>query len=329
MLTLEVIDSFVHLLKLENEWTRLLDTIHGITPFQLPEWLLTWWPHFGSGELQVLVFRREGVLAGIIPCFRHYWDGLRQITLIGSGISDYLEPPLAPAYRFEILERLRTHLETDSAWDICNWQDLSAGSALEQLRSSAAFEVSTQEDIECTEIRNKGSFDQFWNERPASLRRNLQRYRHKAQLAGRVDFEVTDRADPQLMDTLIRLHTIRWQRRGEPGMIAANRSDQFLRDIARVFERNRMVRFFSLCFQGSIVAIILSFLYRNTVFGYLSGFDPEFERLSFGGTILHHALRHSFEQGFTSWSFLRGNEPYKFWWGAQRIPKARVIVRRK
>jgi CelD/BcsL family acetyltransferase involved in cellulose biosynthesis len=328
MLTLEIVDIFPRLLELENEWTCFIDTIPGITPFQLPCWLLTWWTHFGSGKLEVLVFRYEGMLAGIIPCFRHDWAGLRQITLIGSGISDYLEPPLGPAYSAEILNRLRTYLETDSAWDICNWQDLSAGSILGQLTSKIGFQVGMCEDMECTEIPTKRSFDQFWRERSNSLRQNLQRYQHKAQQIGKVDFRVTDRADPELIDSLISLHTVRWEVRGESGMIVANRSAQFLRDVARIFERNRMVRLFSVSFQNRIVAIILSFRYRNTVFGYLSGFDPEFKKLGFGRTILYHAIRHCFEEGFHAWNFLRGNEPYKFWWGAEKIPKSRVIIRR-
>ncbi len=54
----------------------------------MPEWLLTWWWHFGSGRLRVMVFRQMGEVAGVLPCFLHPWNGRRQLTLVGSGITD-------------------------------------------------------------------------------------------------------------------------------------------------------------------------------------------------------------------------------------------------
>ncbi|HEY7305168.1 MAG TPA: GNAT family N-acetyltransferase, partial [Bryobacteraceae bacterium] len=57
-------------------------------------------------------------------------------------------------------------------------------------------------------------------------------------------------------------------------------------------------------------------------------FDPEYSTFGFGRTLLYHALRYAFETGYESWNFLRGNEPYKFDWGARSIPKARLLITR-
>lgn len=106
ILTLDVIDTVSHLLEIEPEWFAFARTIPGVTPFQLPQWLLTWWTHFGNGQLHVLVFREKEAIVGIVPCFRHPWNGLRQLTLIGSGISDYLEPVIDAQHCPAILECL-------------------------------------------------------------------------------------------------------------------------------------------------------------------------------------------------------------------------------
>ena len=45
--------------------------------------------------------------------------------------------------------------------------------------------------------------------------------------------------------------------------------------------------------------------------------------------LLHDAIRDSYQQGFEARNFLRGDEPYKFSWGAQSIPKRRVILQRR
>jgi CelD/BcsL family acetyltransferase involved in cellulose biosynthesis len=123
---------------------------------------------------------------------------------------------------------------------------------------------------------------------------------------------------------LIDLHDAKWQRRGEPGMIQANGSAEFICDVAREFARGDMLRFFSLRFRDQIAAIILAFPYGSTMFGYLSAFDPEHEALGVGRTLLLEAIRYCYQNGYRSWNFLRGDEPYKFWWGAQLIPKCRV-----
>jgi CelD/BcsL family acetyltransferase involved in cellulose biosynthesis len=325
--TLEVIDNVQRLLEIEPEWSSFARTIAGLTPFQLPRWLLTWWAHFGNGQLHVLVFRENDVMFGIVPCFRHEWNGLRQITLIGSGISDYLEPAINPQYCPTILDELRNHLEAEFDWDVCDWQDLSASTPLSSLNGK--FEVRTSPDMSCSEIPLTATFEQFRNARPKDLKRNLSRYRRKAEQLSPLQFAVMKEADPETMKALVELHTAKWQRRGEPGMIHANSSAEFLCDVAREFACCDMLRLFSLHFDDKIVALIVAFSYRKTMFGYLSAFDPEYESLGFGRTLLFEAIRYCYENGYQTWNFLRGEEPYKFWWGAQIIPKCRVRLTRK
>ena len=320
-MTLDIITSLPGLLELRSEWAALVRGLDDTTPFHLPEWLLTWWKHFGSGQLHVFAFWRDGVLAGLIPCFLHEWQGLRQLTLIGTGISDYLDPPLTAGG--EIMDLLRNHLETNSEWDICSWQDLSANSPLAQ-----AVPAHVTEEMPCSAIFFEGSFDQYWRDRPHGLRRNLRRYGEKASRIDQPQFRIACNADPELTAALIRLHTNRWKNQGEEGMIVANRSADFLRDVARELERENMLRFFSLSFQGEIVAIILGFLYRNIFFSYLSGFHPRYETFGFGRTLLYESVKYAFEHGFSAWNFLRGSEPYKFSWGAKPIQKSRLIIRR-
>lgn len=282
---------------------------------------MTWWKHFGSGQLHVFTFRREGALVGLIPCFLHEWQGLRQLTLIGTGISDYLDPPLTVAC--EMMDLLKTHLETNPEWDICSWQDLSANSPLTQV-----FPTHVAEEMPCSAIALEGEFDQYWRDRPHGLRRNLRRYGEKASRIDTPQFRVTCDADPELTEALIRLHTNRWKDQGEEGMIVANQSAEFLRDVVQELKRENRVRFFSLSFQHEIVAIILGFPYRNIFFSYLSGFDPAYETFGFGRELLYDSIQYAFEQHWAAWNFLRGDEEYKFSWGAKPIQKSRLIIRR-
>ncbi len=318
----EIIDRPAALLEIQAEWSAFARTIDRATPFQLPEWLLPWWRHFGGGELHVLLFREKGSMVGIIPLFLHEWNGRRQMTLIGSGVSDYLEPAIAPEHREAVIECLRVHLAANPNWETCNWQDLSFDTPLERLASEI------REETPCSEIRLTGTFEEYWKSRSKSLRQNVRRDRQKAESLGACEFEMSKQPDAESMNALIQLHSARWQRQGEPGMIEANRSAGFLADIAREFADRDMLRIFALRFDGRIAAVILGFAYRDTLFNYLTAFDPQYEALGLGRALLFESLRYAFENGYASWDFLRGAEPYKSWWGARTIPKCRVIVTR-
>lgn len=319
VIDLEVIEDRSRLRSFEPEWREFVRRVSPATPFQTPEWLLTWWSRFGSGALRFMVFRHGGDVAGVLPCFLHEWNARRQITLAGSGISDYLDPLFDPAYVDEIVDAIRAELLRRDDWDLCDWQDLARDTPLARLGT-------TLEATPGSALAIEQSFDDFLAARPKDLRRNLRRYKQKAEAIGPVTFEVADRARPELIDALIALHRARWQAAGEAGMIDANRSEAFLRDIAERFGAAGMLRIFSVRFADRIAAILLALRDRTTIYSYLSAFDPRCEEFGFGRELLAQALRYAHEHGYRKWDFLRGAEPYKFSWGAQAQPRCRVLI---
>jgi CelD/BcsL family acetyltransferase involved in cellulose biosynthesis len=173
------------------------------------------------------------------------------------------------------------------------------------------------------------SFDEFLAARPKDLRRNLRVYHKKAEAIGKVEFQVADTADSELMDALVALHHARWATEGETGMIEANRSEAFLRDDAAAqLGPCGSLRIFTMRFAGRIAAIILAFCNQTTIFGYLTGFDPVHEKFGFGRELLAGGLRYAHEGGYRQWDFLRGDEAYKFAWGAKAVARCRVVIRR-
>ncbi len=316
---LEIIDHAARFREFQPEWSRFVRRISPLTPFQTPEWLVTWWSHFGNGTLRVLAFRNRGELTGVLPCFLHEWNGRRQLTLVGSGISDYLDPLFEPRCIAGIVEETRAQLRGWADWDVCDWQDLSRDTPLQALGTAL-------EETPCSAIAITQEFDDFLAARPKGLRRNLRRYKEKAEAIGCLKFGVADVADAELMDALIELHGARWEQVGERGMIEANRSEAFLRDVADRLGPCGSLRIFTLRLEERIAAIILAFCSGTTIFGYLSAFDPRYEAFGFGSELLGQALRYAHERGYSSWNFLRGDEAYKFSWGARALGKCRVVI---
>lgn len=322
-MTVELIQDSARLDQIEPEWTAAVRENDASTPFQLPIWLLTWWKHFGSGSLYVLTFREGSRLIAVVPCFLHEWQGRRQLTLIGSGISDYLDPYVAQEHAAEVIRHLGMHLEKDHGWDICDWQDLSPDTPLRNIANSKV-EVATP----CCEIALNRSFDSYFEGLSKDLKRNIRRYSERAKQIGTVRFDASTDGSHTYLDTLIRLHTERWEKRGQPGMIAANRSEPFLRDIAPQFARLGLIRYFAMSFENEVAALLLSFSFDNRIFAYMTAFDPKFDSLGFGRTLLFEAIRHAHVEGYAYWDFLRGDEPFKAWWGAKSKSRCRVIIDR-
>lgn len=328
MSAIDVISDVGEFETLCPEWEQLLERIDCITPFQLPHWQFSWWRHFGSGELRVFAFREAGRLVGVVPCFLHDWNTQRQLTLIGSGISDYLEPAIDREHAPVIVKVFRQTLTSRKEWQVCDWQDLNAGSPLTALAGSG-FEVHITDDTACSRIPLTGAFAEYWNSRGKDLRRNVRRYGLRAAESGSVEFEAVERPEPNLLHSLIDLHAARWQAQGQPGMIAVNHSAEFLCDVSRKFGDLGMLRIFVVRFHGRPTAVNLGFLFRDTFFSYMSAFDPEHEYFGFGRMLLYRAIQHCYGSGVRFWNFLRGDETYKFSWGAETIPKLRLhLVRR-
>ena len=126
-----------------------------------------------------------------------------RVTLIGTGISDYLDPLFAPGCAGEISGRVSEELRRRRDWDFCDWQDLSEGAPLAGLGS-------VEKETPCSAIAMQATFEKYMAAREGALRRNLRRAKAKAEEAGSVVFEVSDSAGAELMDALVRLHGTRW-----------------------------------------------------------------------------------------------------------------------
>ncbi len=269
-----------------------------------------------------MIFREAGQLCAVLPCFVLEWEGRQQLTLIGTGITDYLDPLIMPGCEERVVDLLGQHLAEQRGWEIIDWTDLSPDHPLFGLPGALK-----QDWMPRCELQLGGVFEECWAKRGKDLRRNVRRYREKAEQLGRVSFEISDTADSELITALVSLHSRRWQAQGLPGMIEANHSAGFLGDIAREMSAMGMARFFTLHLDCEVTAIIFALTYRKRIHAYMSAFEPQYAHLSMGQTLLYEAIRASFSE-WAVWDFLRGGEPYKLHFGGQLFPRAKLRLER-
>ena len=274
-----------------DEWLRLYERCPDAPPFLHPSWQSAWSHCFGSCPLRELEIRRGGELVALARCFEY---GGR-LVFTGNGISD----------RLDILA-----VDADAGCEL-----------MEQL---AGYKLDLQEVAENSPLLDRFPHTQcsvcpvldLANEIPTKLARTI---RQQKRYIGDHRFE-TDQS-PALLERLFEVHSLRWQTRGEPGVLADSTLQTFHRNAA-----NPLVRIHALIVEGSVIGVLYGFARNGTMHYYLSGFDPQWERYSPGSLLIHYAIEYARSAGDKYFDFLRGPERYKYRWGAVDRPQYRIWI---
>jgi CelD/BcsL family acetyltransferase involved in cellulose biosynthesis len=311
---------------LRGEWADLWERCPPATPFQSPEWLLAWWRHPGGAPAWIVTLRRAGRLVGLAPfyVYAHPQTGIRQVTLVGNGITDRLDVLADPSVDGGawILEHLAGHRHR---WDTADFADLHPESPLLTARTPHALADAVDETEPCPVLAlpadEAGLADAVASPR---LLANLRYARRQAEKLGTVEIVRADGTNlKQMLGALFRLHTQRWRSRGEPGVLDEVGVRMTIRDAAAGFLARGWLRLYALRIGGRTAAVQLGWAARGRAYYYIGGWDPAFARFSPGLLLVEHAVREAIREGAREFDFLRGREPYKYAWGARDQPQYR------
>ncbi len=322
----EELTSFEDLQSIEAPWTELWRTDRAATPFQAPQWILPWYGHFGSGgEILTIVRRQNGALDGIAPFLILRDEDESLGMLIGTGNSDYIDVlSNGDDFAQSLLSRL---LSAECAmWDL---QQLRPRSPLLRAAAPDGWDDVLEDGDVCLLLPIEGAGENLENLGSTHFRKKLRYYRRCLEREGRVTIETpSEETLDRFMTTLFDLHAARWKRRGLPGMLADDVDQSFHRQVARGMLATGALRMYAMNVNGKAVAIFYGFAHNDTVYFYLSGYDPALEKLSPGTVIVAHAIEEAVRDGARTFDFLRGAEDYKYAWGAQdRVNKRRRLIR--
>ena len=80
---------------------------------------------------------------------------------------------------------------------------------------------------------------------------------------------------------------------------------------------SNLLRLFGMEMEGRLVAAYYGMAHHGEAYAYLNGFDPNYGFESPGTALIGHAIQDAVAGGCTRFHFLRGQEPYKYAWGAE------------
>ncbi len=330
MLVVEKIEDADRFRALRAEWDELLISSSSDCIFLTWEWLYTWWRHLaGDRKLHLILVRNDGRLIALAPLAlrSRRWKRLLPFQAleflgVGSVGSDYLDVIIRRGEERQALTALAGCL-AESKLMVDFSQTAASGShavaLMQELRDQGWDAHRTPTDL-CPYINLEG---QTWESYLAGLgsshRYNLRRRTKNLDKEWRVSFErvVSDELCDEGIRSLVQLHGMRWQSRGEPGVLGDPSIIAFHHELSRLALRRGWLRLYLLRLDGRIAVAWYGFHYRGVTSFYQTGFDPAFYKHSVGLVMMGMAIRSAIEEGSRVYDFLRGDETYKSLWSCR------------
>ncbi|MBV8337021.1 MAG: GNAT family N-acetyltransferase [Alphaproteobacteria bacterium] len=313
MLSIELLTNDAEIERLLPDWSALWLRDTAATPFQWPDWLLTWWRHFGTATPAVVTARCGEKLVGVLPLYILDDSGLRKLLPIGVGLSDYLDALVDDGVE-GVIEALFAEAFQIAGWQEFYFPGLRPGAALLSPRCPPGIVETCNEEV-CPVLPLAATTGPQRAIFPGKKRQNLRRAWAQTELVGRALFTAADATNLEtVMRELFRFQQERWRNRSQS--CADPLACAFHLDAARRLLAAGMLRLYALWLDRVIVAVCYGFLAKNLGYAYMSGFDRRFEKLSVGTQLMAYAMESAMREGAREFHLLRGEEAYKYTWGA-------------
>ncbi len=243
------------------------------------------------------------------------------LPAVAAATADYLAGPDADDWDVLDLRRLRC---ADPAGD-------HLAAALGALEMANAWTLNVEREDVCPVVTFPDGVDMegFLSTLGKKERHEIRRKVRRAQAVGEI--RLVDSARPlDDLEAFIELHQKRW---GDDGLFPATQGGEqsrvFIRRLFELFGPDGPLRLTFLTVGGRCIASGIHLESTDSLLYYNAGVDPDARDLSPGVLMIHAYVGRALANGTRRMDFLRGNESYKYEWGAVDEPIQRLLVRRR
>ena len=310
--TLESFDSIY------SDWKKLQDESPAGSFFSSPEWSKTWWQQFGSGaELYLGAVRQEGKTIGIAPLRA---NGNVASFIGSSNVCDYLDFVIKPgndeSFFHELLDNLKARgiLRLDMA---PLRPDSTVIKSLVEIAPRRAWQISCSHEDVSVELDLPATWEDYLQLLAGKQRHELKRKLRRLDEEGELNYRHSTDANQQDIDIFLRLFQ---NSRQDKAAFLTPRMESFFRAAANAMAEQELLRLNILELDKKPVAATMCFDYKDTVYLYNSGYEPDYGWLSVGVISKALCIKDSIERNKKRFDFLKGGEAYKYHLGGRELP---------
>ncbi len=328
----------------ESEWKVWRDSWNKLTrknPMMSMEWLTAWWHHYGIGhQLHIVACAQGEQLVGVLPCYLQQTLFGKQIRLLGSGTvcSDYLSALVDSACASDVYDtmhaRIRDSVDNGALRGIESliFEGVTSDDPwlepLTQFASHAGYSLRTQSLANSWSLELPGTWAELHqSQRGHGVHRKAKKCISRLESKELRIREITDVSHlDEGLDHLIRLHQARRESVGDAGCFADPRFENFLLEALAGMLLDGTACFI-LCEAGThVIGVQLLLLGSEVAYMYQSGVDPAFMSLEPGHALVTGSVLFSISRRYKAYDFLRGDEPYKAFWGARAQVLKQIVL---
>jgi CelD/BcsL family acetyltransferase involved in cellulose biosynthesis len=198
---------------------------------------------------------------------------------------------------------------------------------LVDLVKEKGWQVNVEEEEVCPVITLAESWDDYLADVNKKQRHEIRRKLRRAENIADTRWTVIDDADKltdEVLDTFLDLH-----KKSTPDKedFWDEAMENFFRALTRRVAERGWLKLYLVEIDGIVASTLLCFDYNDEILVYNSGFDPnQFGHLSPGNIIVSYSIQHAIELGRKRYDFLRGDETYKFRFGAVAEPVSGITL---
>jgi CelD/BcsL family acetyltransferase involved in cellulose biosynthesis len=313
---------------IQTEWDALVENSHANGPFMRYTYQKLWWEHRGGGEwpeasLVLVTARRDERLVGIAPLFfTPDFQGNPALMLVGSiEVSDYLDLIAMPADLPEFASALLLFLQSTvaPAWQVLDLYNILENSpSLPALRSAAerfGLDYRQEQAYHCPHILMPGDWETYLSridkKQRHEIRRKMRRL-EEAEVSSRW-YIVQEREG--LEDEIESFISLMEHDADKVRFLTPQMRAFFRANLRWAFDAGILLMAF-LEINGEKAASCVAYDYFNQLWVYNSGINRKFYDYSPGWVLLGNLLRWCNENKREAFDFMRGDEEYKYRFGA-------------
>ncbi|MFZ3069683.1 MAG: GNAT family N-acetyltransferase [Anaerolineaceae bacterium] len=314
---------------LSQEWDQLFNKSFMQVPFLSFAYLRAWWQTLGGAEwqpetsrLQIITARDNGSLIGIAPLFQSSKPGFEPaLRFIGSvEVSDYLDFLAEPERLPEFLSGLLSFVQNDptilnKTLDLYNLLDDSISlPALQAASEAAGWSFQSDRLQPSPYILLAPTWEEYLAGLSKKQRHEIRRKLRNAEARHETDWYVVQDQDQLRPDMDAFIAMMRQDPNKEAFLNDA--MYQHLQATAQLaFDQHRLQLSF-LTMDGHKTASYLSLISQNKIWVYNSAWESAYAPCSPGWVLLAKVIQWGIGQGFREVDMMRGDEGYKYKFGA-------------
>jgi CelD/BcsL family acetyltransferase involved in cellulose biosynthesis len=324
---------------LAGPWNALLDVSASHVPFMRHEYLMAWWQTLGGGEwqradLNIVVGTEGERLIGVAPFFlSDDRQGEPRLWFIGSiEVSDYLDILVCPEDTGQFCEGLLRYLADSQPevrkLDLCNILDDSPTlPAFEQVSARVGWQVQQEVLQHSPYIPLPGDFEIYLESIDKKQRHEIRRKLRRLENSSTSHrWYITKDAEQLPMDIDAFLDLMAFDEQKAAFLTPLMRTH--MQNVTRCAFQADCLQLFFLEIDGKKVAGSLSFDYLDRLWLYNSGINPAYSEYSPGWIMLAELIRWACEHHYSELDFMRGDEEYKYRFGARDRFVKRLLLSR-